>query len=140
VHQRLEDRPLEGHRREPAKPQRGQLIPALRPAVEVVEHEPEQDQPEVAPEHRDRRGPRAQGGGAAEERQPVGEPDGEEELGHDRVGVAAIRVVVLQDRRDGPVAAQEIHQQHPGDRVAPELIERGEPAPLTRGASRAALG
>ena len=87
-------------RRSPPRPRRRQLVPRLHPAVEVVEHEPEEDQPEVA-----RRSPRRIAGQAPDgleapqERQPVREADREEELRHDRVGVAAIRVVVLQDRR-----------------------------------------
>ena len=75
-----------------------------------------------------RRGARAEPLDPAEERQPVGEPDREEELGHDRVGIAAIRVVVLQDRRDGREAAQEVDQEHPGDGVAAELVERLDPS------------
>jgi hypothetical protein len=58
------------------------------------------------------------------QRQPEGEADREEELRHDRVGVAVVGVVVLEDGMNRGVATDEVHQEHPGHGVAAELVHR----------------
>ena len=58
---------------------------------------------------------------------PEGEPHREEELRHDGVGIAAVRVVVREERQrraDGQEGADEVDEQHAEDGVAPELVER----------------
>src|SRR5690606_7976468 len=60
----------------------------------------------------------------AAEGQPEGEADREEELRHDRVGIAAERIAVLEYDRRGGVRAQEVDQKHAGHGVPAKLIER----------------
>ena len=103
-----------------------ELGPRLDAAIEVVDHEAEEDQPEVALEHRGGGRQEAAGREPAQKRQAIGEADREEELRHDRVGVAAIRVVVLEDRRHHLVAAQEVDEEHADDGVAAKLVERDD--------------
>ena len=126
--------------RNPAKPRSHELVPGFHLAVEVVDHEAEQDQPQ-APDDRgaDRPARRPSAFKPSEEGQPEGEPDREEELRHDRVGIAAIRVVMLPDGADLAEAADEVDQQHAGHGVAAELVERGDAA-LTRGADVTLIG
>ena len=62
----------------------------------------------------------------AAEREPKREADREEELRHDRVGIAAERVLVGQQDRRGGERADEIHQEHARHGVAAKLVERGD--------------
>ena len=128
VDERLEELAPEGLGQEAAQAQVLKLGPRLHLAVEVVDHESEQDQAQVSRDRGAGRGPDAQGFQPPQERQPKREADREEELRHDRVGIAAIRVVVLPDGPDRVEAAEEVHQQHAGHRVAAELVERGDAA------------
>ena len=89
----------------------------------MIEDRADEDKPEAA---RDRLFIRLAGADlfdVPEEGQTEGEADGEEELRHDGVGIAAVGVVVLQQRVNGGETAQEVHQEHAGDRVTAELIE-----------------
>ena len=63
-----------------------------------------------------------------QKRQAKREPHREKELRHDRVGVAAIGVVMLEHRRDDDVAAQEVDEQHSHDGVAAKLVQRDDAA------------
>ena len=110
--------------------QRLQLLPRLDAAVDVIEHEAEEDQARASPQDGDDGGPGADGLQPPQERQPVGEADREEELRHDRVGIAAIRIVMLEDRRHRLEAADEVDQQHADDGVAAELVEGIDPGTL----------
>ena len=67
-------------------------------------------------------------GEPAKKRQAIRESDREEELRHDRVGVAAIRVVVLEDRRHDLVAAHEIDEEHADHGIAAKLVQRDDSA------------
>ena len=59
------------------------------------------------------------------ETQSHGEAHREEKVGHDRVGVAAIRVMVQQHgRHPSVIAAEEIDKDHSSDGVATELVQR----------------
>src|SRR5262249_53421528 len=62
----------------------------------------------------------------AKERQPVRKANCKEELRHDRIGVAAIGIVVLENIRDRVELANEVDEKHAEDCVAPELIERND--------------
>ena len=45
---------------------------------------------------------------------------------HDRIGIAAIRRMMLQQVMHFAVTTDEVDQKHPRDRIAAELVQRGE--------------
>ena len=100
-----------------------QLLP---PRSDAVDDERDEQEAEVAFEGVDVGGTRAMQVSSAQECHPEGEPDREEELRHDRVGVTAIGVVVCEEghgRADGQERADEVDEQHAEDGVPPELVE-----------------
>ena len=92
----------------------------------VVDHERHQRQPQHAADHVAIGRGQALGLRPAAERQPKGEADRKEELRHDRVGIAAKRVLVRQQERRGGKRAQKIDQEHAGHGVAAKLVERSD--------------
>ena len=102
----------------------------------MIDHEPEQDQAQVSCDRGAGRGPHAQRFQTPQKGQPQREANREEELRHDRVSIATIRVVMLPDGPDRLELTDEVHQQHAGHRVAAELIQRDDAAlhGLVRGA------
>ena len=56
-------------------------------------------------------------------RPPNRTPDREQKLRHDRVGIAAVGLVVFEDRRDDDKPADEIDQKHPRDGISAKLIQ-----------------
>ena len=126
VNERLEELSTERLREEALHAQALEVGPRFHLAVEVIDHESQQNQPEIPLDGRPDRGPGAHGLEPFQEREPVREANREEELRHDRVGIAAIRIVMLPDGPDLVEPADEVHQQHPGHRVAAELVQRGD--------------
>ena len=43
---------------------------------------------------------------------------------HDGIGVAAIRIVMLEDVGDDPEVTGKVHEEHTQHRVATELVQR----------------
>jgi hypothetical protein len=78
------------------------VVPVLPARPDAVDDERDQEEPEVPPQRVEVGGSRAVGVAAAEEREPVREPHREEELRHDGIGVAAVRVVVREDGQRRP--------------------------------------
>ena len=96
--------------------------------------------PEKAYEHEEEAASGAAGHGEAaagvlffpQEHETQGHADGEEELGHDGVCIAAPCVVMPEQGRGGLVVAEEVHEKHCCDGVSTKLIE-GRQAWLRRG-------
>ncbi len=93
-----------------------------------VHHQRDQDQGEATDQHVAVGPDRPLLVEPSQGRQPVGEADRHQEAGHDRVGIAEVRmpVVVLEHLREGGQSADEVHQEHPRDRVAAELVHRDD--------------
>ncbi len=136
VHECLKELAVEGLGQETAQSQVLELFPGFHLAIEVIDHEPEQDQAQVPGDRGAGGGPHAQRFQAPQKGQPQREANREEELRHDRVSITTIRVVMLPYRPDRLEPADEVHQQHAGHRVAAELIKRDDAAlhGLVRGA------
>ncbi len=129
MHQGLKELAPEGLRQEPRQAEPLELCPVLDAAVEVVDDEAKQEQAPARDESAHGSRPNAPlVCKPTQERQPKSEPHREEELGHDRIGVAAVGVVMLEDRRDDGKAAQEVHEQHSHDGVAAKLVQRDDAA------------
>ena len=62
---------------------------------------------------------------AAQERQTIGKSHREKELGHDRISITAVRVMVLEDCRHHLEAPDEVDEEHADHGVSAKLVEGG---------------
>src|SRR5690242_9468539 len=110
---------------EEARPsERAQILPLPVVSVKMIDDHPDEDQREAAVYCLAVRRSRAELPDVTQQRQPEREADRKEELRHDGVRVTVVIVVVLENGMDRDVAADEIHQKHPGHGIAAELVHR----------------
>lgn len=104
----------------------GEFGPGIVIDVEGIEHESQNDEGEIPGEGVSAGGEVAVRAHTAEECEPEGESDGEMELGHHEIGIAAPGVVMSEEVVDRGESSDEIDEVHSGDGVSSKLIEGEE--------------
>ena len=101
-----------------------QLSPAFRTRLDRVHNQGHQDQAQQSLDRAAISRGRTLHLRPPGERQSKGKADREQKLRHDRVGIAAVRIVVLQHRVARLETAHEVDQEHTQDGVPAELVQR----------------
>ena len=124
VQQRLERIPPETFHRpvRPSGPQ--QAEPSVLIETQVIKDQRHHRQRRDPPQRPPIRLARSYAPDVPQQHQPQRKAHRKKELRHDCIRVAAIRVVMLQHRRNRREPACKIDKKHPSHRVATELVER----------------
>ena len=122
VRQRLKRAAPEALGEEALHPKFLEFRPGPVVSVELVEEDPKDEQADPSFQSS------FVGGGSAvalnlfQQHEPQRESHRKEEVRHHNIGITAVRIVVPEDSGDTGEAAEEIHHEHRGHRVATELI------------------